>query len=160
MSHSSYAVCARSIGVVRCRAVGQRTIDKKAVGAIDHGNIDDALVEGIVASVSDKTNKVVGIVVVVAATNIVCATSTNDVQGLIPVAGFVVEVVWLVVWVQVGTVQPEPRPEGESSSASQERKGEDASYGASSTGLVRSSRATAVELAAAVLWSRPASSTA
>lgn len=69
------------------------------------------------------------------------------------------EVVWLVVWVQVGTVQPDSRPEGESSRASQERKGEDASYGASRTGGVRSSRATAVELAAAVLWFGSASST-
>lgn len=159
MSHSSYAGCARSIGIIGCRAIWQRTIDKKAVGAIDNGNIDDTLVEGIVASVSDKAYEVIGAVVIVAATNIVCATSTYDVQGLIPVAGFVVETVWLVVWVQISTIQPDSRPDGESSGASKERKGEDASYRASSTGAIRSSRAAAVELAASVLWSGSASST-
>lgn len=68
------------------------------------------------------------------------------------------EAIWLVIRIQVGTVEPDSRPESESSGASEERNGDDASYGASRTGAVRSSRAAAVELATAVLWPGSASS--
>lgn len=113
----------------RCRAIGKDTVDDKRVGAIDPGNGDEALVQPIVAAVSDQAVVVRSVVVVVASTHGVALAVAVDgergVGAIVVRIRLVAEAVRVVVMVSISTIragcQPNCRQEGEGGDGEEER---------------------------------------
>ena len=121
-----------------CSTVGKGTVDEKRSV---RSNVDDALVQAVIAAIADETVQVRGIIVVVASANGVLSAAADDVASLVLVGGLVMITVLVGIVVHVGAVQPETGPEGESTS--DEDEGKDAGT-TSTTSPVRSGSTTAV----------------
>lgn len=138
------------------RAIGKTTVDEDGPGSVDVGNVDNALVERVVAAVSNEAVVVRSVVVIVATADIIRAASAENVSRLIATAGLVVVVVWMVVGVHVRAVQPDAGPEREGGT-SEDGKWQDA-RGAPAAGAVGSRRTTSIISATAERWLRAAAS--
>jgi len=129
------------VGLVLERgAWGQSTIDQNVSGSVDLGDIDDALVQAVVASITDQLLECR--VVLLAGADTVFGATANDGLALVLIGSLVVVLVVVRVVVGVGAAQPETGPESESGTTEQQGRSETA---ARASGPVRGASTTSVE---------------